>query len=220
MWPHMALRKMHSDEDVKKLQLWINLSKSCGWWEPFENIVFVCERPLTQTIDSQGNLHDTSKPALLCRDGWPVYAVHGVRVPADIIEDKNTLTVQRIEQETNAEIRRVMIDLYGPKKYTADSGAILIQEMNTDHPIKGLRTAKLFLKKVPNDEDIIILDVLNSSPEPDGSYKRYQLRIDPNAYNGEAAKNCHAALASTWRTRLNGPLMYPNYQDYNPSFES
>jgi hypothetical protein len=64
-----------------------------------------------------------------------------------------------------------------------------------------------------------MVDVLNSTPEPDGTVKRYQLRVDPNAYDGEASRDCLAAVASTWRMP-DGSLAFKRPQDYAPVFES
>ena len=112
-----------------------------------------------------------------------------------------------------------MIGRYGPKKYLEDSGATVIQECASDHYLIGLRSARLLRKEVPDDEPIVMVDLLNSTPEPDGSTKRYLLRVDPNAYNGEASKDCLAAVASTWRNQ-DGSLAFKRPQDYAPVFES
>ena len=206
-------------EQTEKLEgLWL-LAKSAGWMLPHENICWVSERHNILERDERGLLHNLTGPACAYPDGWAIYAVHGVRVPSDIIEDRSTITVARIEAETNAEVRRVMIDLYGSKRYLVDSGATVIQELAPDHYIVGLRTARLLRKEVPNDETIIMVDVLNSTPEPDGSVKRYQLRIDPSAYEGLASRDCLAAVASTWR-RPDGSLAFKRPQDYQPVFES
>ena len=79
--------------------------------------------------------------------------------------------------------------------------------------------ARLLVKKVPDDEPIVMVDLLNSTPEPDGTTKRYQLRVDPNAYNGKASNDCHAAAASTWRL-ADGSLAFKKFTDYAPAFES
>jgi hypothetical protein len=145
--------------------------------------------------------------------------VHGVTVPADIIEDRTSITVQRISDETNAEVRRVMIDLYGTERYITDSGAIIVHELAADHALQGLRTARVLRKDISDDEPIIYVDLLNSTPEPDGTTRRYMLRVDPNAYGGEAARNAHAAAASTWRN-ADQSLAYKRWQDYAPAAES
>jgi hypothetical protein len=195
------------------------LSEAAGWALPHENICWVSERHNILERDERGRLHSLTGPACAYPDGWGIYAVHGVRVPADIIEDRTSITISRIANEQNSEIRRVMIDLYGAKRYLTDSGAKVIQRLPADHYIVGLRTAQLLWRDVPNDEPIVMLDLLNSTPEPDGSIKRYLLRIDPNAYDGEASRDCLAAVASTWRMP-DGSLTFKRPQDYQPVFES
>jgi len=209
-WEDDSLALYAHDEQIAKSASWV-------WLAP--DVAAISDRPEHLHRDAQGRLHSTSEAALKYRDGWAIHAVHGVRVPADIIEDRTSITVTRIESESNAEIRRVMIDLYGPARYLSDSGAQVIQECDADHYIIGLRTARLLRKDVPDDEAIVIIDLLNSTPEPDGSVKRYQLRADPSAYNGEASRNVHAAIASTWRLP-NGELAFKDYREYAPVFES
>jgi hypothetical protein len=198
--------------------LWM-LAKSAGWAIPHENICWVSERHNILERDERGRLHSISGPACAYPDGWGIYAVHGVLVPAGIIEDRASITVTRIEAEANSEVRRVMIDLYGPKRYLSDSGAIAVQECKPDHYLVGLRSARLLRKEVDDDEPIVMVDLLNSTPEPDGSVKRYLLRVDPNAYDGEASRDCLAAVASTWRN-ADGSLAFKRPQDYAPVFES
>jgi hypothetical protein len=214
----------YAAKDRATLDLWLDQSRECHWWWPKEGLVVMTDRHTVLNLDDRGRLHSLSGPACAYSDGWAVYAVHGVSVPADIIETPESITPARIDAETNAEVRRIMIDRYGPKRYVTDSGATVVAELPADHPQIGLRTARLLRKEVPNDEPIIYLDLLNSTPEPDGSVKRYMQRIDPNAYGGEAARNVHAASASTWRDRnadgTVGPLTYKRWQDYVPSAES
>jgi hypothetical protein len=209
-WENETLAAYANDEILSQHASWT-------WWAP--EVGAISDKPETLHRDDQGRLHSITGPAMRYRDGWTIHAVHGVRVPADIIEDRASITVARIEGEANAEIRRVMIDLYGSKRYLVDSGAKVVQELAADHYIVGLRTARLLRKEVPDDEAIVIVDVLNSTPEPDGSVKRYQLRVDPNAYDGAAARDCLAAVASTWRMP-DGSLAFKRPQDYAPAFES
>jgi hypothetical protein len=205
-----SLANFGHDELAAKSASWV-------WYAP--EVAAISDRPSEMHRDEQGRLHSTNGAALKYRDGWAIHAVHGVRVPADVIDDRASITVARIEAESNAEIRRVMIDLYGPARYLSDSGATVVAECAADHYITGLRTARLLRKEVPDDETIVIIDLLNSTPEPDGSVKRYQLRVDPSAYGGEAARDCLAAVASTWRMP-DGSLAFKRPQDYQPVFES
>lgn len=109
-------------------------------------------------------------------DGWTIYAVHGVRVPAWIIEEPQKISVEIIEKEENLEIRRVMIDIYGASKYLQDSGAKLI------HECKGPNgdDYQLYRKEIENDEPIVMVKVINATAEPDGTFKKYFLRAHPD----------------------------------------
>jgi hypothetical protein len=209
-WENETLAAYANDEILSQHASWT-------WWAP--EVGAISDKPSVMHRDEQGRLHSTTEAALQYRDGWAIHAVHGVRVPADIIEDRASITVARIEGESNAEIRRVMIDLYDPKRYLKDSGATVVQECPENHCLVGLRSARLLRKEVSGDEAIIMVDLLNSTPEPDGTTKRYLLRVDPNAYNGEASRDCLAAVASTWRN-ADESLTFERPSDYQPVFES
>ena len=204
--------------------------ESACWWYPHRDFVMVCERPTVisrELVDpnvprgwGSHRLHSDTGPAVGFRDGWGIWAIHGTRVPQYVVEHPQQITVAAIDAETNAEVRRVMIDRYGPDRYVVDSGAKVVHELPADHPQQGLRTARLLVKPVPDDEPIVFVDLLNSTPEPDGTTKRYMLRVDPNAYDGEASRNAHAAAASTWRDGIGGSLTYRDWRDYAPACES
>jgi len=169
-WPHVALRPMHSKEQGERLALWLDLARSCGWWEPFKGVVFMCERPLRQTLDNRGRLHNLSGPAFESRDGWMFYAVHGVRVPEKVVLKPDSLTVKEVESEQNVEIRRVMIDRYGQDRYLIDSGA---KQLHKDE------WGTLYRKELKDDEPMVMVKVKNSTPELDGTSKNYFLRVPP-----------------------------------------
>lgn len=204
---------------LPQLEGLLELSKSAGWVIPFENVCFMSERPEEihmQKIGSRNVLHNTSGPSIRYRDGYSVYSISGIRVTEQIVMRPETITISQINKEENSEIRRIMIERYGYEKYLRNSDAKLIDSCGEDHPIVGLRTAKLW-----EIDDIVLLDVLNSTPEPDGSVKRYVIAIDPNQYDERAGKECLAASASTWRKRNDKTqLVFATPEDYLPGFES
>jgi len=179
----------------------------------------VSDRPEILETDERHRPHSDVGPSHRWRDGWSLYHIHGVRVPAHVVLAPQTITVIEIEAEKNSEVRRVMIDRYGPARFVKDSGAQVVHSLPADFAMVGLRDAKLLRKEVPNDEAIVYVDLLNSTPEPDGTTKRYMLRVDPNAYDGLASRDCLAAAASTWRNR-DGSLVFKAPTDYHPVFES
>ncbi len=97
--------------------------------------------------------------------------MHGVRVPAWIIQEPERLTVAAIEAEGNTEIQRVMIERFGWDRYAAECGAEVV-----DHDD---RWGTLLLRK-SGTEPILFLQVTNRSPEPDGTFRRYILPVAPN----------------------------------------
>lgn len=212
---HEILRKLQ----VPETEILIKLLRSCGWFAFGHDIAAISDRPQTIQRDANGLLHADTGPAVRYADGWSIYAIHGVRVPGWLIENPEQLNCAHIDNETNSEARRVMIDRYGIERYLTESGADLVDECPAEHPIVGLRTARLLVKTMVRDEPIAMLDMLNSTPEPDGTTKRYLIRIDPRAYEGEAATSCLAAMASTYRLP-DGTLLFNDYRDYAPAFES
>ena len=107
-----------------------------------------------------------------------------------------TITVARIEGETNAEVRRVLMERYGESRYLADSGAA---------PIHTDSYGTLFRKEIPGDEPLVMVRVINSTPEPDGHGKSYWLRVPPTI------ETAHAAVAWTFGM---------DAKDYQPDVES
>ena len=157
-------------EQTKKLAgLW-ELAQSAEWALPHEHICWVSERHHILQRDEQGRLHSLTGPSVAYPDGWKIYAVHGVRVPEFIIERPHEITTQHIDNEKNAEVRRVMLDQYGIPRYLADTGA---------KPIHTDSFGTLYRKDIADDEPIVLVKVLNSTPELDGHYKPYFLRVDP-----------------------------------------
>jgi hypothetical protein len=93
-----------------------------------------------------------------------------VHVPRDVIEQPQALTVECIQAERNVEVRRVLLERYGPARYLRDAGA---QRVHTDDA--GI----LWRCPLPGDEDLVMVEVTNATPEPDGSRRTYWLRVPP-----------------------------------------
>jgi hypothetical protein len=90
------------------------------------------------------------------------------------------ITIARIDQETNAEVRRVMIERYrhgeeihGVAAFTRDAGG---ERLDHDECY-----GTLWRRNIPNDEPIVMIEVVNRTREPDGRFKHYWLRAADNA---------------------------------------
>lgn len=196
-------------EFCNKLKGLMDMSAVCGWWIPLANVCIFIHRPSEIHFDDRNRIYNFDGPAIKFRGSYrecDVYAVHGARVNKKVVE-KN-FTIADINSESNIEVRRVMIELYGVQKYIVDSKAEVVH-------IDDFGT--LYKKEVTGDETIMMVKVVNSTVEPDGTSKDYFIRVDPNAYDG--LKTAHAAVASTWRNR-DGSMVFPDPSMYDPDVQS
>ena len=99
-------------QETKPLVAFMELAQTISWFWPFKNTAVLCERPQTIQLDAQGRLHCENGKAFEYRDGWGHYYWHGLSVPERLILHPETATVQEIQDERNAEIRRVMLERY------------------------------------------------------------------------------------------------------------
>ena len=122
----------------------------------------VSDFPEVLTVDERNRPHNSTGPSHRWADGWELHHWHGVRVPAFVIEQPESITAATINAETNQEVRRVMVERYGFDRYIADSGA---------KPLGADDVGELY-----EIDERRVVRVLNSTPEPDGSVKTYTLK--------------------------------------------
>lgn len=145
---------------------------------PHAGICWVSERHNILSRDERGRLHCVSGPAVAYPDGWAIYAVHGVRVPERVIMAPEHLQVHEIEAEPNAEVRRIMVERFGPERYILESGTKLV---NTDE------CGALYRNEFKDDEALVMVHVVNSTPESDGSSRKFMLRVPPTVKTAREA---------------------------------
>jgi hypothetical protein len=164
--------------------MWLAQSEECHWWWPFEQMIVYSERHSVLNINKEGRLHCETGPAMAYPDGFAVYAINGMRLPKYVIENPQDITVSDIDNEANAEIKRVKIEKYGTSRYLLDSGAKIIHEYNGHVP--GLKGGKLYLKQILNDEPICMVGVYDSTPE-NGQQRQYFFEVPPDMKTVEQA---------------------------------
>ncbi|MFE2973526.1 DUF6745 domain-containing protein [Streptomyces sp. NPDC059258] len=146
------------------------VARNAGWWWPYERAVVITERPDVLHRDEAGRLDHGEGPALAYGDGFALHAWRGMPVPAAFLAELSSLTPERIRAEENAELRRVMLEYYGYDRYLTESGA---------QPVHRDETGILWRIALDGDEDVVMVEVVNSTPEPDGTYRTYWLRVPP-----------------------------------------
>ncbi|RSS60865.1 DUF6745 domain-containing protein [Streptomyces sp. WAC06614] len=147
------------------------VARTAGWWWPYARVAVVCERPEQLHRDEAGRLDRGDGPALAFPDGFALHAWRGMPVPAAFLAELGTLTPERIRGEENAELRRVMLEHYGYERYLRESDA---------EPVHRDGTGVLWRIPLSDDEDVVMVEVVNSTPEPDGSSRTYWLRVPPD----------------------------------------
>ncbi|MDE2100592.1 MAG: hypothetical protein KGL39_25335, partial [Patescibacteria group bacterium] len=121
------------------------LMRSVGWFYPFNEFVILTDRPEALHVDARGLLHNELGAALRYRDGYTLHAVHGLRVPADVIETPAvSITRDRIAGEQNAELRRIMLDRYAGRR-----GSEAIAKWLADSALKPIDAEDITAKMQP-----------------------------------------------------------------------
>lgn len=165
------------DETCLALGL-IYVAMTAGWYLAFERECWVSEKPQFVRVDELNRLHSDLGPAIRYSDGFQVYAMKGVLVPDWLVTTPKRLTARQISDERNLEVRRIMLDIYGPEKYLRYIGA---------KPISTDDFGTLYQARFDDDEPLLMVKVINSTPEPDGSFKDYWIRVPPTVRTAREA---------------------------------
>jgi len=153
-------------------------AEHCGFWWAFRDCLIVTEKPQIISLDEQERLHSLTGPALKYADGWSLYRINGIEVPPMVVLEPEKISIDMIEEEANVELRRIFIDRYGPQRFMRDCKA---------HAIDTTKHGVLYRKGIEDDESIVMVKVVNATPEPDGSRKEYFLRVPPHITSVEQA---------------------------------
>lgn len=120
----------------------------------------------------------------------------GVRIDQRIWLQPETIQLEEILEQQNAELRRVLIDRFGQSRFMAESNAEVLDE---DQDSGGLR--QLLRVALPNDEPLVTLACKCPSTS-----RQYYLRVPPNM------ASCRQAAA--WMAGFDDP------DDYQPVVET
>jgi hypothetical protein len=115
---------------------------------------------------------------------------HGVAIDERIAFRPETITLNEVLTEENAERRRVLLERYGLERFMLEAHAEVADE---DHDPGGVR--KLLRVPMPGDEDLVC--VLVRCPSTGG---RYLLRVPPTM------ATCRQAVA--WTAGFDNPSLY------------
>jgi Domain of unknown function (DUF6745) len=146
--------------------LW-QIAKNAAWMVPHEHVCWLSHRPDRLEVDANNRLHSGKGPALGYRDGWTAHAWKGVIVPRWIIERPELISVRTIGSAVDPQVRRCMIDIFTPARFVAEGGAMRVARDETG----------VLWRQRWRWEAWAAVEVINGSPEPDGTFKKYFLQV-------------------------------------------
>jgi hypothetical protein len=172
--------------------------------------------PITRLTNEEGNLHKDDGPAYITptritwykngrkhgldADKWGSisYYYEGVRIPPHFYTKSDSLTIAEVLAHPNTEVRFVGMKIVGMDRLLESNNTTIIHKDKQKNQI-------LFQIKGIFDEPVSYVKVVNSTQEPDGTYKDYYLCVPPTV------KTCQEAVAWTFRLEE---------QEYQPEQET
>jgi hypothetical protein len=127
----------------------------------------------------RGRLHAANTAAVVWPDGRERWHWDGILVPERIAAARDQLTAELVARVDNQELRRVALERMGWERFLATANAQSRQQ--DDY-------GKLWATKVWIDgEQVQLVEVVNATAEPDGSRRRYLLRVPPTTRTAREA---------------------------------
>ena len=170
-----CLRLARGDRPLRGL---LQIAAHADWIIPHKHTCWVSEPPQIVRTDDRGRLHAAEGPGLQYRDGWTIYAWKGVEVPARVIEQPQSISNADIDRASDIHVRRCMIERMTPERFIASGAAFRISEDDT---------GVLWERRWPDGDSWAAVEVINGTPEPDGTRKRYFLQVPPNMLTARSA---------------------------------
>lgn len=167
---HIGVR--YDAQSKRCLEAYKEYARSCGWLYAFRSLAFVSDRPTEIHFDAYQHLHHATGPAVRYCDGWGAHVWHGTGVPSWLIDDRDEVTPQAIE-DLGAPARHAALEIYGFDRYLALKNAKLVAADELHGQPRRL------LEVIILGRPYRIVEVVNGSLEPDGTRRKYYLGAMP-----------------------------------------
>jgi hypothetical protein len=174
------------DIDYSKYQYWEMAAMHGSYRIMHSEFCIISDRPELLMVDEQNRPHNANGPFCKWRDGMSLYSYHGVRVPEWVIMQKELITPEEILKEENAEVRRVMAEIYGFRRF----GESLIKsgkaKLISEQSVWG-EPVKYYHYKDGEEITLGFIHVINGTIEPDGTQHEFILTVKADNDNAEQA---------------------------------
>jgi hypothetical protein len=181
-WPILGVcnvlgKDCETDVVFRRLSELCVIAKAADWMLPLSRACFLVERASEIHVEN-GRLHNPHGAALRYADGIAIYAWKGVRVPGEAIMAPERIDCRFIEETRSSMIRRSLIEIITAAQFVRLSHATLVAEDDC-----GVLWSKRF-----HDGDLwSAVEVVNGTPEPDGSIRHYFLCVPSTLYTARDA---------------------------------
>lgn len=157
-------------EGLDIIQPTLDLSQDVGWIMPWEELVILTEKPTSLYRNNRGQLHSEDGKAIEWSDGFGIYVLNGVDMPAELmVKGKSGITAADVMKLKNVEQRLQAMKYVGIQNFyksvpmlVVDSGmdhgapARLIELTIEARPMRFLEmtnpsTGELHVEGVPNE---------------------------------------------------------------------
>jgi hypothetical protein len=112
--------------ETEQIQGLTQMCLEAGWFWAYDDVCFVSEKPVICSVDDNFRLHSEETHAIAYRDGFGLYAIHGVLVDQYVVRNPEKITVKDIDSESNEEVKRIKIDRFGVSRYLEKTGAKVV----------------------------------------------------------------------------------------------
>ena len=165
---HSAMFKLApADQTLLRLKSYLDLAEQVEWVLPYGGTCWVSERPVKLSVDADGRCHAAGGPAIAYEDDFKIYAWKGVEILERAVLEPNSISIYDIARTRDPVVRRCLIDLMTPERFVALRGATCIARDEY---------GKLWRRSWRLDAWAAV-EVLNGTPELDGSFKKYYLQV-------------------------------------------
>lgn len=128
-WDHILGQREDCAEAFQRARHWIELAKISGYRWMAPDFCMVSEKPTVFRTEMMGQTyrpHCEDGPTHSWADGFRIWHWHGVRVQRAVVEQPESITIDQIKTESNAEVRRVLRERFGEGRYLMETGAKLL----------------------------------------------------------------------------------------------
>ena len=153
------------------------LGRSAGFVLPLEGRAWLCARPTVMDHDTDGLLHAEGGPALDWDGQMPFYLWHDRLVSQKLVAPVATWHWRDIIDETDRERRALMLERFGLERFLRRAGRV-VHEDETGRLWSTGPTR--FMSRIS------AVEVVNGTPEPDGSRRHYWIRVPPDIRRARA----------------------------------